>query len=527
MPSDLADVASQSARGSFILFLGDAVSTVVLALGSILIARFLGPDGYGVYSLALAAPAIFTSLIGLGVDSAVVRFLAKFRSKDEHEHSINFMKTALTFRFTAGITTWLVCFLSSDILATYLLNRPEASFYVKLSSLLILFQAFFSLLYNISVGLDRYDIGTNAKICMSIVKSSLAPLLVLIGLGVAGAVIGHVLGFAAAVVASTLMIFQGPYRNLGKAVGSNGGYGGSFIEDLKIMIGYGLPLYISSLILLLADQYRLILLAHNVSDFEIGNFQAAGNFATLLVVLSTPIATALFPAFSKLDPAGEEIKKAFQYSVKYTGILIAPAAFFTISTSRILVEIVYGHAYSMASMYLSLYTVIFLYSVFGSIVLDSFFNGVGETRINLKATLIYVSLFIPLSIVLTYYYSIIGLIVSILASSIIKIVYGLYIAEKKLGASIDIHNSVRVLTAAGVAALPIIPLSLNQSIPNYICLLLGGIVYLIIYLTILPILKAFQKSDVDVLRNLFKNYGMLKPISELIIKYELKLIEKT
>jgi hypothetical protein len=63
----------------------------------------------------------------------------------------------------------------------------------------------------------------------------------------------------------------------------NGGveYGGSFTGDLKMMIGYGLPLYASSLMHLLVEQYRLILLAHNVSDLEIGNFQAAGNFATL------------------------------------------------------------------------------------------------------------------------------------------------------------------------------------------------------------------------------------------------------
>jgi len=100
------------------------------------------------------------------------------------------------------------------------------------------------------------------------------------------------------------------------------------------MISYGLPLYVSSLILLLADQYRLILLAYNVSDAEIRNFQAAGNFASLLVVISTPISMALFPAFSKLDPAGEDVRKAFQYSVKYTGMLIVPTALFTILMSN-------------------------------------------------------------------------------------------------------------------------------------------------------------------------------------------------
>lgn len=76
--------------------------------------------------------------------------------------------------------------------------------------------------------------------------------------------------------------------------------------------------------LLLIEQYRIILLAYNVSDLEIGNFQAAVNFTTLLITISTPISMALFPAFSKIDNAGEEIRNAFQYSVKYTGNVDRP-----------------------------------------------------------------------------------------------------------------------------------------------------------------------------------------------------------
>ena len=65
MCGELVDVAEQSVRGSLILFLGDAASTIILAVGSILIARFLGPEYYGIYSITLAVPAIIISLIGL------------------------------------------------------------------------------------------------------------------------------------------------------------------------------------------------------------------------------------------------------------------------------------------------------------------------------------------------------------------------------------------------------------------------------------------------------------------------------
>jgi O-antigen/teichoic acid export membrane protein len=82
MSGDLAEVADKSVRGSLLLFLGEAGSTVILAVGFILVARFLGPEYYGVYSISFAVPAIIISLIGLGLDESIVRFSAKLRSEN-------------------------------------------------------------------------------------------------------------------------------------------------------------------------------------------------------------------------------------------------------------------------------------------------------------------------------------------------------------------------------------------------------------------------------------------------------------
>jgi O-antigen/teichoic acid export membrane protein len=527
MSGDLTEVADKSVRGGLVLFLSEAGSTTILALGSILVARFLGPEYYGVYSISLAAPAIIISLIGLGLDETIIRFSAKLRSENRSAQLLSFMKNAITFRLAVSLVAWLAFFLSSDILASTLLNRPEAGGYVKLSSLLIIFQALFSILYNLYVGLDRYGAGATAKISMSIVKSVSAPLLVIIGLGVVGAVLGHVLGFVAATIIAMSMLYLGPYRALSSTADGGGEYRGSFRGDLKTMIGYGLPLYTSSLMLLLVEQYRLILLAHNISDLEIGNFQAAGNFATLITVISTPISMALFPAFSKLDPSGEDVRKAFQYSVKYTAMLIVPTALLTILMSRSLLEVVYGHKYQLAPSYLSLYATIYLYSAIGSTVLDYFFNAIGKTTINLKATMIYVTLFIPLSIALTPLYGVTGLILSVLASFTLKVVYSIYVARNKLRAPIDFKNSASILVASGAAAIPTLPLALNQPMPTHLNLLLGGIIYLATYLTILPIIRGLDKTDIEILRKLSSNYGKLKPIIDLVMRYESILVKKT
>ncbi|MEM2261641.1 MAG: oligosaccharide flippase family protein, partial [Ignisphaera sp.] len=70
----LFNIAEESIRGVLALFTGDVLSTIILAIGSILMARFLGPEGYGLYSLSLVIPTIMLSLIALGIDHAVIRF---------------------------------------------------------------------------------------------------------------------------------------------------------------------------------------------------------------------------------------------------------------------------------------------------------------------------------------------------------------------------------------------------------------------------------------------------------------------
>ncbi len=525
MSDSLAEAADKSVRGSLILFLGEAGSTIILAAGSILIARFLGPEYYGAYAISLAVPAILIYLIGLGLDEAIIRFSARLRSENRPKQLLSLMNSVIAFRLVLGLVMWLVSFLFSDVLSSILLNRPSVGFHVKLASFVIIFQTLFNLLYGMYVGLDRYDVGAIMKISMSIVKATFAPLLVLAGLGVIGAVLGHVLGFATSATIAMFMLYLGPYKILKSATQEWRENEISFMGGLKTMMGYGLPLYVSSLMLLLIEQYRVILLAYNVSDLEIGNFQAAVNFTTLLITISTPISMALFPAFSKLDNAGEEIRNAFQYSVKYTGMLIVPAAVFTILLSSELVKIVYGDKYLLAPLYFSLYAVMYLSSAFGSTVLDNFFNAIGKTSINLKAMLLYIISFIPLSFVLTFLYGVIGLILANITSFILKVAYGVYMAINTCKVAVILKNSVRILIATGVAATTTLPIVLNPLTLIYLKLILSGIIYLTTYITMLPIIKVLDKKDIEILRTLFSKYDKLRPVAELLLKYELKLFK--
>jgi len=58
-----------------------------------------------------------------------------------------------------------------------------------------------------------------------------------------------------------------------------------------------------------------------------------------------PISTMLFPAFSKLSSNREELRKMLVVSIKYSSILVVPAAVFYIIMSRELVAVLFGRDY--------------------------------------------------------------------------------------------------------------------------------------------------------------------------------------
>jgi hypothetical protein len=92
----------------------------------------------------------------------------------------------------------------------------------------------------LAVGLGGMDRSAMLKVFMSMAKALSALTLIVLGFGVAGAILGHVLGYVVAGAAGLFLIA----RSLRTLKPKSGG-GGGFVENLKLMIGYGYPLYLS------------------------------------------------------------------------------------------------------------------------------------------------------------------------------------------------------------------------------------------------------------------------------------------
>jgi len=234
--------------------------------------------------------------------------------------------------------------------------------------------------------------------------------------------------------------------------------------------------------------------------------------------------SVLFPTFSKVEPKGDEAKRLFKISVKYTSLLIVPAATFLALLSTDLVSFIYGVGFSLAPLLLSIYALTFLYSGVGSMVLGYLFSGAGETKLILKAGLISLSIFVPLAPALTWLYGIPGVIAAGLASSLLSLIYQISMARKKLGVDFSPGESLKIYLASAISAVPtflFLQLSPFQNLAN---LVIGGSLFLFSYLTLAPIIGAVRTIDVENLKAIFSRFRTAWPILKPVLTYEAKLL---
>lgn len=81
--SKAANMAKTSVTGGFHVMWGLVVSTIISAVGTIVLALVLGANNYGIYAVVITAPSFISLFQDLGMNYAVTRYTARFGSEDK------------------------------------------------------------------------------------------------------------------------------------------------------------------------------------------------------------------------------------------------------------------------------------------------------------------------------------------------------------------------------------------------------------------------------------------------------------
>ena len=517
----LVELGVEAVKEGYGFFIGNTLSTLILAIGSIAIARLLGSENYGVYSLSFIIPSMLVLFTSLGIDQSLIKYVSEYASKKLYSDIRGMFQASLIFKLVMGATTTIIIYLLAESLASNLLNRPYMTSLIKISSLLILFQALYTLCSNFFIGFGKASVAGALATLQALVKVSLIIVLLILGFQTWGAVFGHVFGYVVAAIIglfiSTLMI-RG--RN-----SSDDPRPKSQISFIKPLISYGLPLYASTIFTVMAQQYNNLVLARYASNAQVGSYMAAMNLSMIIMLVSTPIATVLYPSFSKIEVMGrDKLARAFELAAKYSILLIAPTAMFVSAFSENLVIVVYGENFTSAIPYLS------LYAAFCSIipllsVEMSYFNGVGLPKKTLTSTLISFLLILPLSPILAHFLNVIGVIFAIIIAQLASMIYATNFIIKKEMISFNGHQILKIyLASLASAAISLMAMRI-VSLHVLSSLIIGGILFLTFYVTFIALLKILDEGDYYNLSEILGRLRFVGRLAKVIISY-MRLIDE-
>jgi len=513
-----------SATGGFQLFVGVAASSIILAVGTMILGGLLSPEEYGLYSVALIPSLMMTLFRDWGIPSAMTKYVAKFRATNNEEDIRYIIAGGMIFEIVTGLVLSILSVFLAGFIASTMFHRPLSAPLIAIVSITIFSGSLLKAAQSSFVGFERMKFHSLCSICHAIVKSVLSPLLVILGFGALGAVLGYTASFLVTAAVGSVILYFILFRKLKGAKINRL----KLFKTLKNMLRYGVPLSISSILEGFMIQVYGFMMASICSDLMIGNYQMAINFAVFLTFFTLPISTVLFPAFAKLDAKNESqlLRTVFSSSVKYTALLLVPATMAMMVLSEPMIATLFGEKWAYAPFFLILYVVGHLFAVFGDLSMRSFLIGLEETKMLMKLTILTLLIGIPLGFLLIPSLGIVGVILGTLFAGIPSLFLGLYWIWKRYKASPDWGSSARIFVASTITAtITYIFINFLNTV-EWLRFIAGGIVFLTVFLIMAPSLGAMVQSDINNLRVMLSSLGFISKIANLPLRVAEKIVKR-
>lgn len=282
-----------AAKGGGVLFVGRLVEYASRFAFGIIVARILGADGYGLYTLGVATAIMLASVARLGLSEGLVHFLPAALSRRDDARTWGILQAGLIGSTVLGLGFGMLLFALAEPLATNLFHDPAAARVLRLVSISVPVMALGRVLLAAIRGFQtmRYEVYVDS-IALSVARLGLTALLLALGWGLPGALAAHVLAWIAA---DALLFFF-----LNRLFPLRRGLGGARC-DVRRVLSYSVPLCLTQLIRQLRGNFDLLLLGILTTMAAVGVYSAAarvqmvgGMFLMAAEMVAKPIIADLY-----------------------------------------------------------------------------------------------------------------------------------------------------------------------------------------------------------------------------------------
>jgi len=329
-----ATITQQTFVGTARVFLAESLLLPTGLLTAAYLARRLGPEAYGLFTVAAAIIAWIEWSITSLFARASVKLVADARSWQQIGSTI--LSVYLSASLAGGL---LLAGLAAPL--ADLLNKPELAGYMRLFAIDIPLFCLAQAHRNILVGLGHYTEQAFAAATRWLTRLVLVVLLVQLGLSIQGAILGYI--GASILELALARFFVRPELSARAAL------------EVGRLWGLAAPLLLSSLALRFYDRLDLVTLtALGGSARQAGLYGAAKNLAIFPALLATSFSPLLLSALSRAFRDGKNaLADALVRDAMRAVLLVIPFAALAAGSASEIVPLVYGRAFGPSGPFLS------------------------------------------------------------------------------------------------------------------------------------------------------------------------------
>ncbi len=507
------------------------ISRILRAVTTIIVARDLGSEGYGLWGLTLAAIglfALFGSIPGIG--SAVIRYVSQYDAEGKPDAVRRVAIVGLQAKTVLSLIVGSAIFALAPYIAKNLMNNSELINLIRIS-----------VAYYIAV-----EIGFVTSVLKGLKKFHLVAIFVTIerflfflfitfallaGLGLMGVIVGNAAAYVTLAVITVIVIFT---KYIPKTANINNTHEyrepseASKIGLLKKMVSYGSPAALGGIIKNFYDDFIIIYLGIYTSATFVGFFGAARSAMNFLFVTTMSFVTSvLFPLATEMHSKDqiEELRRFLALISKYLLFFTCYLAAFTWIFSSELVTIIYSAEFEISAQFLQILIFIPIAGVWPSLA-GNLLLGAGQSKTTLKLNAVYVISGTVLAMLIVPAYGVLGLcVLLVLLETSVALPLHIFYAQKIVGNFLDIKayakGALALLPCIATVGLAKSLLSFN-SVDSLLSLIILGVLFvanLLLSIILLALAGAVKKSEIHALNEILSSSPvstLLKPIIFLL-----------
>jgi len=497
-------------KGTFQITSTNVIQYLVMGLFYIVVTKTntLTPADLGVLSV-LSFIASILVLSTLALPTALTKFVSEHLGRNESQKAASVQRTVTRTVSMLSLGGLMVATVLSASLSQYFWGTAESFQLIILISISAFFMNLMTL-YN--SGLRALCLfGKMSLVTIIYILSSriIAVVLALLDFGVSGVILGYIIGsFVGLIVAITFI--RGKFPNPDNKM------------PIKPLLQFSLPLFLSSIALLVFSQADILILASITSDYAlVGIYSIAVRSLLVLSVITQPIMVTMFPIvsarFGLQDQKG--VGNVVKMTSRYLSYTIIPSCIILSVIAPTALNVFYGPDYVPGATALSILAISIIISALFSLVTTTL-TAIGKTKQVLQINLVSATSVIVLLLSLVPLFSIIGAAITRLVVQVISLILATYMLKRYVSVQLD-REALWKSAIASTITIPFLFVLESGIIEGFPVVQVFAVEILVagfIYVGSLYILKALNDQDFDLIRQSFpKSFSKIFDVLQIIM----------